>query len=303
MLFCPILVDKIPDFARYGPLPNSKESLTIDLSSARSSVLLERPESVIVPQTHKALIGLFSFACLASTACMAQQAVPETAETSCAEDRLNVSRTIEVSPGQPSVSEQLADGEVILTFDDGPSGSRTRGVLDALEAECVRAAFFLRGDEARWSAKLVREIVSRGHTLGGHGWAHSDLTKLSPAAAQADITRGLNGINRAFRKADHPPEISLFRFPFVARNEALTAMLADMGLVDIGVDVDGADWTGNSAEEIVDLVMEKLEARGRRGIVLLHDPFANSVEATEGLLARLKAENYAIVEIVPAPVR
>lgn len=80
-------------------------------------------------------------------------------------------------------------------------------------------------------------------------------------------------------------------------------MLADMGLVDIGVDVDGADWTGNSAEEIVDLVMEKLEARGRRGIVLLHDPFANSVEATEGLLARLKAENYAIVEIVPAPVR
>jgi len=234
-----------------------------------------------LPQSPKALIGLFSFACLATTACMAQQAVPEAGENACAGDALN--------------------GEVILTFDDGPHGSRTGGVLDALEAECVRAAFFLRGDEARWSAKLVRDIASRGHTLGGHGWAHSDLTKLTPADAQADITRGLNGINRAFRKADNPPQISLFRFPFVARNEALTGMLADMGLVDIGVDVDGADWTGNSAEEIVDLVMTKLEARGRRGIVLLHDPFANSVEATERLLARLKAENYAVVEIVPAP--
>lgn len=232
---------------------------------------------------------------------MAQPAAPEADLNVCADDALNISRTIEVSPDDGPLSEKLTAGEVVLTFDDGPNRQRTPRLLDVLDTECVRAAFFLRGDEARRHPKITREIASRGHTLGGHGWAHSDLTKLSPVGARADITRGIGGIDRAFRKTDSPPRIGLFRFPFVALNEALLAQLSQLGLADIGVDVDGQDWTGNSAEEIVDLIMAGLQTRDRRGIVLLHDPFANSVEATTLLLARLKAEDYAIVEIVPAP--
>jgi len=250
----------------------------------------------------KALTGLIALV-LVSAACMAQSSTPAQMPPDCDADALGVSRTIEVTPGGERVSTQLAEGEIVLTFDDGPNRRRTRRVLDVLERDCVRAAFFLRGDEARRNRKLTREIVRRGHSLGGHGWAHTDLTKLSPPNARADIVRGINGINRVFRKTEDPPEIGLFRFPFVARNEALSAQVAALGLVEIGVDVDGQDWTGNSAEEIVDLIIARLEARGRRGIVLLHDPFANSVQATELLLARLKAGNYTIVEITPATAR
>lgn len=247
----------------------------------------------------KTPIGLYSLATLAVAACMVPSALPETVAPTCGADALNVSRTLEVSPGGADISAQLTEGEVILTFDDGPNRRRTRSVLDVLDTECVRAAFFLRGDEARRNRKLTREIVARGHTLGGHGWAHADLTKLSLQGASADISRGIGGISRAFKKVDTPPQIGLFRFPFVARNTALSAQVAQLGLAEVGVDVDGQDWTGNSAEEIVDLIMAGLEARGRKGIVLLHDPFANSVDATELLLTQLKAENYTVVEIVP----
>jgi peptidoglycan/xylan/chitin deacetylase (PgdA/CDA1 family) len=256
-------------------------------------------EKLIMRYGAKALAGIFALALL-STACLAQSPTSATPALNCAADTLGVSRTIEVSPGGNPVSPQLVEGEVVLTFDDGPNRRRTRRVLDVLEQECVRATFFLRGDEARRNRKLTREIARRGHTLGGHGWAHADLTKLSPPNARADITRGINGINRAFRKAESPPQIGLFRFPFVARNETLSTLVTELGLAEIGVDIDGQDWTGNSAEEIADLVMSRLEARGRRGIILLHDPFANSVQATELLLTRLKAENYAIVAIASA---
>jgi len=251
----------------------------------------------------RSLIGLCSFVLFAAVACAAEPATSTASNSVCPADALNVSRTIEVAPGDGAISAKLSEGEVVLTFDDGPHRRRTRRVLDVLDRECVRAAFFLRGDEARRNRKISREIVARGHALGGHGWAHRDLTKLSPSDARADITRGLRGIERAFRRSAQPPTIGFFRFPFVARTDALSAQLVDMGLAEIGVDVDGKDWTGNSAVEIVDLVMTGLEARSRRGVVLLHDPFGNSVEATELLLARLKAENYAIVEIVPAGTR
>lgn len=255
---------------------------------------------IIMRYGAKALAGIFALALL-STACLAQSPTSATPALNCAADTLGVARTIEVSPGDDPVSTQLVEGEIVLTFDDGPSRRRTRRVLDVLDQECVRATFFLRGDEARRNRKLTREIARRGHTLGGHGWAHADLTKLSPPNARADIIRGINGIDHAFRKAEKPPQIGLFRFPFIARNESLSAQINELGLAEIGVDIDGQDWTGNSAEEIADLVMSRLEARGRRGIVLLHDPFANSAQATEILLARLKAQNYTIVAIAPAP--
>lgn len=256
-------------------------------------------ETLILRYFSKWLIVIIALS-LVSSACMAQTPASTETNATCGVDALGVSRTIEAVAGGPPASSLLSEGEVILTFDDGPHPRQTRRILDVLDQDCVRAAFFLRGDKARRHRKLTRQIIERGHRLGGHGWAHADLTKLSPPNASADIVRGINGINRAFRRVENAPEIGLFRFPFVATNQTLSAQVTELGLAEIGVDIDGADWTDNSAEDITDLIMSRLQERGRRGIILLHDPFENSVEATRLLLARLKAENYAIVELVPA---
>src|SRR5690606_39611341 len=39
----------------------------------------------------------------------------------------------------------LKDGEVVLTFDDGPSRRHTPAVLAALDAHCTKATFFIVG--------------------------------------------------------------------------------------------------------------------------------------------------------------
>ncbi|MEL7451755.1 MAG: polysaccharide deacetylase family protein [Pseudomonadota bacterium] len=210
-------------------------------------------------------------------------------------------RSIEAAPKGAPISGQLSPGEVILTFDDGPHRARTPHVLDVLAEACAPATFFLRGDAAARHPARVREIATRGHTLGGHGWAHANLTDMSSDAALADIERGNSAIEAAFDNAPDAAPISLFRFPFVATTPALSAEIAAAGLVEVGVDVDGQDWTGNSAEEIVDIVMRRLEDRGRRGIILLHDPFDNSVAATRLLLEKLALEDYEIVALTPAP--
>src|SRR5579863_8851168 len=62
---------------------------------------------------------------------------------------LGTSRTIAVEPGsrvgvmQYPESLPLRDKEVVLTFDDGPLPPYSEQVLDILNAQCVKATFFL----------------------------------------------------------------------------------------------------------------------------------------------------------------
>ena len=41
----------------------------------------------------------------------------------------------------------LVDKEVVLTFDDGPIPPYTTRILDILAAECVKATYFIVGDD------------------------------------------------------------------------------------------------------------------------------------------------------------
>jgi peptidoglycan/xylan/chitin deacetylase (PgdA/CDA1 family) len=63
---------------------------------------------------------------------------------------------------------------VALTFDDGPN-ENTRGVLDVLRANGVKATFFVVGRMARQHPDILREIAAEGHLLANHSATHAKL--------------------------------------------------------------------------------------------------------------------------------
>src|SRR5918911_227259 len=71
----------------------------------------------------------------------------------CRPDALGTSRTLVVDAKEhPLIGSMqyretlpLDDGEVVLTFDDGPLPKNSYQVLDILAAQCVKATFFLVG--------------------------------------------------------------------------------------------------------------------------------------------------------------
>ncbi len=212
----------------------------------------------------------------------------------CGEGALGTARIQTVSLDSGYVPDLLAAGEVILTFDDGPHASRTRRVLDLLDRDCVQATFFLIGREAENHPDQVREIVARGHTLGGHSWDHPYLSKRPVAEAVANIQRGMQAIEAATGAP-----VLMFRFPFIDTSPELSEAVWQAGYLDVTVTVDGADWLDQTPEDSVARVMAGLEARGRRGIILLHDPYRASDRRTRLLLEALKAENYKVVALKP----
>ncbi|GLK71817.1 polysaccharide deacetylase family protein [Ancylobacter dichloromethanicus] len=233
---------------------------------------------------------------------------PAYAAQDCA-GRLGTSRVMEVDPVGLQVGTKqfpqtldLADREVVLTFDDGPHPGTTPAVLKALARECVRATFFLIGRHAAAHPDLVRREIAAGHTVGHHSMTHPmTLADIPYEKAVADIEKGLKADDEAaYGAGGTRPRVPFFRFPGFGSSPALLAYLKRRGIGVFGADLWASDWNPMTPEAQLTLVMERLDHAGR-GIILFHDTRAQTVKMLPDFLAALKQKGYRVVHIVPPP--
>lgn len=223
-------------------------------------------------------------------------------------DALGTARTITIDAtkypriGTKSFPETLPleDHEVVLTFDDGPAAT-TPKVLKALADECVKATFFLVGKPALEMPALVRRIAAEGHTVGHHTWSHAHLSHLSHAAALAEIDRGIAADESMLRGYGAPlSQTKFFRFPYFESTPALLDDLAARGIVVWGADLWASDWNVMTPEDQLKLITERLTA-ARKGIILFHDPRAQTAAMIPAFLRFLRENHYRVVHVVPPP--
>jgi peptidoglycan/xylan/chitin deacetylase (PgdA/CDA1 family) len=215
-------------------------------------------------------------------------------------DPLGVSRIVEIdTAGGPAFGfaqfrayDFLRDGEVVLTFDDGPWPANTPAVLKALAAQCTKALFFPIGKHAMWHPEILKQVAAAGHTIGSHTWSHLDLSKLPADQATAEIEKGISAVHVALGQ----PEAPLFRFPELRHSPELLAYLASRNIGIFSTDVDSFDFRTHRPEQVISSVMTKLKKNGK-GIVLMHDFQHSTSLALPELLVQLKANGYKIVQV------
>lgn len=204
---------------------------------------------------------------------------------------LSVEPTPKVADDQQSV--------VYLTFDDGPSESNTRKLMDILDEYNVKATFFVTGQfgtvESR--AALFQEILKRGHGLGLHTFSHeaSDIYQ----SVEAYLT-DLNAIYQEVYEATGE-KISLLRFPGGSINsyngsnyQELVAEVTRRGFTYTDWNVSADDAIGTpEVGEIIDQVVENCELY-KKAIVLCHDTDqqTNTTNAISDIIEILSEEGY-----------
>jgi peptidoglycan/xylan/chitin deacetylase (PgdA/CDA1 family) len=152
---------------------------------------------------------------------------------------------------------------VALTFDDGPNPRATAAILDTLARERVPATFFLLGRHVdRWP-DLVRRASTEGHELANHGYVHEKMIFRSPSFVRADISRGMDAIERA---AGVRPR--RFRAPHGARNPWVSPIAHALGQQVTGWTLGVWDTDRPGADVIARRVTSGVSAGA---IVLLHD--------------------------------
>lgn len=194
----------------------------------------------------------------------------------------------------------LEDHEVVLTFDDGPWPATTPRVLAALAQECVHATFFLIGKPASEHPDLVRRIAAEGHTIGHHTWTHYSLKHMKPEEADEEIDHGISAVEMALHGiATTTPSTPFFRFPGFESTPATLDLLQARGIVVFGADLWASDWNPMTPSQELKLLTDRLKI-ARKGIILLHDPKAQTAAMLPAFLRYLKENDYRVVHLVPA---
>jgi peptidoglycan/xylan/chitin deacetylase (PgdA/CDA1 family) len=193
----------------------------------------------------------------------------------------------------------LEDREVVLTFDDGPWPPTDKKILAALAQECVRATFFLIGRNAVAHPELVRRMAAEGHTVAHHSFAHPNLKYLKPDAAIGEIDKGIAAVETALHgTATTTPTTPFFRFPYFEATPATLEALQKRGIAVFGADLWASDWNPMKPAEQLKLLTERLQA-ARKGIILLHDPKAQTAAMLPAFLRYLRDNHYRVVHLVP----
>ena len=171
----------------------------------------------------------------------------------------------------------VARREVALTIDDGPDPEVTPRVLDLLDAACVKASFFCIGRRARTASALCREIVSRGHRVENHGYAHSNAFALwGPARMRADIVAAQSLLADTTGQAP-----AFFRPTAGLRNPFLDPVLRELDLQLASWSRRAFDTVHGDAQRVVQRLMRKV---GPGDILLLHDGHAARTHAGQAVI-------------------
>ncbi|MBB6672782.1 DUF2062 domain-containing protein [Cohnella nanjingensis] len=192
-----------------------------------------------------------------------------------------------------------AGKQVVLTFDDGPSGKYTPEILDILRKYGIHAAFFVVGENAEMFPDLIERIYKEGHELGNHTFTHPNVASTSPFRTRLE----LNATQRLVQEITGH-SMTFFRPPYVADAEPsspseLLPILRgqEMGYTMVGELIDPEDWSRPSTAEIVRRVLSQLS---EGNVILLHDAGGNrdqTVEALPIIIERLQREGYTFTTL------
>jgi peptidoglycan/xylan/chitin deacetylase (PgdA/CDA1 family) len=216
----------------------------------------------------------------------------------CGPDKLNTSRTITLKrEGAAYGTNQhsalpLKKGEVVLTFDDGPSPEYTPMVLKALSDQCAKATFFMIGQHIAQQPDLARRVVSEGHSAGIHSNTHPHMAALSADQQLDDLQ-----LSRAAYKTVFGAETPAYRFPFLEETPTLLKALKEANITVASIDLAINDWIPDDTTAILAQRLNDSLDKAGSGIILMHDANGPTAKALPALLKVLKDKGYNIVHL------
>ena len=175
---------------------------------------------------------------------------------------------------------------IALTYDDGPYSPVTSRILDALEAVGGRATFFNVGNRIGSYQDVAKRAVQIGCSISNHTWDHTSLTSLGSSSIVSEI----NGCDNAIK--NYTGETSLLVRPVGGAVNATVKASVDAPLILWSVDT--LDWKNRNASSVYNKVIGHVQDGD---IVLMHDLYTSTAEASEKMIPELVREGYQLVTV------
>ncbi|HBF36732.1 MAG TPA: oligosaccharide deacetylase [Firmicutes bacterium] len=189
-----------------------------------------------------------------------------------------------------SVHEKM----VALTFDDGPSPTFTKRILDLLSKYKAKATFFVVGKQAEMYPDIILREYHEGHEIGNHTYSHPEVNRISFEALKEDLFHAHQIITQITGG-----NMVLFRptSGFYDDKIVKTAHLLGYKVVIWTWGQDSRDWTGISGQSIAMRIIKTVKPGN---IILFHDQGgnrSNTLKALEIILPVLAKQGYHFITV------
>jgi peptidoglycan/xylan/chitin deacetylase (PgdA/CDA1 family) len=190
----------------------------------------------------------------------------------------------ELPPPPPPDAPMIA-----LTYDDGP-GNGAMSIVDTLKQYNAHATFFNLGWRVDANPERAKAIVEAGNQIGNHSWDHPDLTKLPEDQARSQLANTSARIEQATGV-----QPTVCRPPYGAVNDMVKTLAVEQGCAIVNWSVDTNDWQHKDNPQAVhDWVLSHAEPGA---IILMHDIYESTAEATKTIVPDLLNAGYRLVTI------
>ncbi len=164
----------------------------------------------------------------------------------------------------PVVSRGSSDRRAVaLTFDDGPDPQTTPELLRLLKKHGADGTFFVNGRKAGLYPHLIEDILSHGHCVANHSFAHDVFMAFRSKAA---VSHDISAVQEVLRPHGIAP--LAFRPPAGITGPRLRPVLQATGMFAVNFSCRARDGGNRWLRDL----SQKILRRIRPGdIVLLHD--------------------------------
>ena len=175
---------------------------------------------------------------------------------------------------------------VALSYDDGPS-SNTASILETLEKYGAHATFFMVGENIDMHPDWVKMVYESGNEVANHTVNHKNLNTLSAEDIRKEVENNQSKLNSTLGL----DKKYLVRPPYGNTNDTVKATVEHPMILWW---VDTLDWKSKDP----DAVLEEVKKATKDGaIILMHDLYATTAEATKKVVPWLKEQGYQICSV------
>lgn len=191
-----------------------------------------------------------------------------------------ISYAAKLDPARPMVA---------LTYDDGPAGETTLRILRTLKEHDARATFFMVGQRAEKNASVIRQMIAQDCEVANHTYDHKMMDRIDPV----ELTRQLELTNQAVADICGVSPVLMRPCGGARTLEGMTAVGA-ISMPAVLWSIDTLDWKTKDAQNTVQVVLSQVKDGD---IILMHDLYEATADASEILIPELVSRGYQLVTV------
>lgn len=180
--------------------------------------------------------------------------------------------------------------EIAISFDDGPAKELTQEILQILNNENVKAAFFCIGSRIEGNEGILNQIKSEGHIIGNHSYSHHFWFDMFSSKKMLD---DLKRTDQAIEKITGLRP-KLFRPPYGVTNPNLKKAIIRGAYTPIGWSVRSMDTVIKDKIKLLDRINRSIKPGA---IFLFHDTSETTLQALPEFIKEVKNRGFSIIPL------